>query len=462
MIVRLLLLFCLCGLNAQSLFAPYQEISNTADNVRASIPYDVDNDGFVDVVGANFVSGEIEWYKNLDGEGNFSSANLISDSAIVVLGMKLADINNDGAIDIIYWTNLDFIYWLEHIDGQGTFSEERIISEIAPPLDISIDDLDGDGDMDVFALLFTNGFQNRLVWYENLDGSGNFGNETVIASISNYSNRVHLADLNNDGYSDILLSYESVNVGVALYWIRNDSGEGFFSEELIAEFEYLTSFFPRITGIGSADLNGDGHTDILVNTIFEELGWDDNLYWIENIGSTGVFGTANLIHGQDDFYVTRINAADLDNDGDLDVFLNSSWFENIDGQGSFGLKNIFVTESSSYSEAAYINEDDRLDIVTSSQLSDSVGWYENLGLLNSVEYPDQTIAIAPNPTADQIYIQTPIKILNIQLRDLSGRLLQEWQGSDQLSLELFAEGTYILTITDANQNVASFKIIRKD
>ena len=462
MIVRLLLFFCLCGLNAQTLFAPYQEISNTAENVRASIPYDVDGDGFVDVVGANYGSGEIEWYKNLDGEGNFSSANLISNSATVVLGMKLADINNDGAIDIIYWTNLDFIYWIEHIDGQGTFSEERIISEIDQPLDISIDDLDGDGDMDVFALLFTNGFQNRLVWYENLDGSGNFGNETVIASISNYSNRVHLTDLNNDGYSDILLSYESTNVGVALYWIRNDSGEGFFSEELIAEFAFLTSFFPEITGIGSADLNGDGHTDILVNTIFEELGWNDNLYWIENIGSTGVFGTANLIHGQDDFYVTRINAADLDNDGDLDVFLNSSWFENIDGQGSFGLKNIFVTESSSYSEAAYINEDDRLDIVTSSQLSDSVGWYENLGLLNNIEYPDQTIAIAPNPTADQIYIQTPNKILNIQLRDLSGRLLQEWQGSDQLSLELFAEGTYILTITDANQDVASFKIIRKN
>lgn len=56
---------------------------------------------------------------------------------------------------------------------------------------------------------------------------------------------------------------------------------------------------------------------------------------------------------------------DLDGDGDLDVLTESAWFENYDGHGNFSEADSLPPNSGSHATAVDLNDDGRLDIVTS-------------------------------------------------------------------------------------------------
>ncbi|MBK9461507.1 MAG: VCBS repeat-containing protein [Sphingobacteriales bacterium] len=70
--------------------------------------------------------------------------------------------------------------------------------------------------------------------------------------------------------------------------------------------------------------------------------------WYENDGS-GNFGTQQIIT-TDANYAKSVYAADLDNDGDIDVLSASygdnkiAWYEN-DGSGNFGIQQIITTDA---------------------------------------------------------------------------------------------------------------------
>ena len=77
-----------------------------------------------------------------------------------------------------------------------------------------------------------------------------------------------------------------------------------------------------------------------------------------------------------------VYAADLDGDGDLDVFSASwqkiSWCAN-DGAGQFGYQQVITTEvyhaQSVY--AADLDGDGDLDVLSASGGDDKIAWYEN-------------------------------------------------------------------------------------
>ena len=83
-----------------------------------------------------------------------------------------------------------------------------------------------------------------------------------------------------------------------------------------------------------ADINGDGHLDVLVAG-----GDSDRVEYIPGNGD-GTFGEAVVISDQTNT-VWGVSAADLDNDGDLDVASASrdddkfAWYKNL-GDGNFG------------------------------------------------------------------------------------------------------------------------------
>ncbi|MCF6307092.1 MAG: VCBS repeat-containing protein [Flavobacteriaceae bacterium] len=90
-------------------FGPQQIISIDTNYAKFAIPYDVDNDGLIDVVSAMFSEGKIVWYKNQDGAGNFSSEIIINNDVLAIEGIELFDINGDGKKDILFKTNLNEI-----------------------------------------------------------------------------------------------------------------------------------------------------------------------------------------------------------------------------------------------------------------------------------------------------------------------------------------------------------------
>lgn len=71
-----------------------------------------------------------------------------------------------------------------------------------------MEDIDGDGDMDVLSGSF-----KKIAWNENLDGIGTFSNQKNISSGSTSSfvnsESVYAADLDNDGDIDVISTNSS-------------------------------------------------------------------------------------------------------------------------------------------------------------------------------------------------------------------------------------------------------------
>lgn len=74
------------------------------------------------------------------------------------------------------------------------------------------------------------------------------------------------------------------------------------------------------------------------------------------------------------------------------------------------------------------------------------------------------VVVFPNPTRDVIKILTPeARPMQYQLTDLSGRILQQGEFIDEqtLSLTSYSNGIYIIRLTDKQNLVKTFKIVKQ-
>src|SRR5690606_36013031 len=113
--------------------------------------------------------------------GNFGAEQQITSDLDLVTSISMGDVDGDGDLDLLSSSYNDTkIAWYEHIDGLGSFGSQQIISSTTTNArQVSTADIDNDGDLDILAALY---ISNGVVWYENLDGAGNFGVAQVIAS----------------------------------------------------------------------------------------------------------------------------------------------------------------------------------------------------------------------------------------------------------------------------------------
>ncbi len=82
-------------------FSFMQTIENT-HQCKSLSTADFDNDGDMDVFAALFQEGEVGWYENT-GQGIFNSQQLVSNGTPPnTIATATADLNNDGAIDVIW------------------------------------------------------------------------------------------------------------------------------------------------------------------------------------------------------------------------------------------------------------------------------------------------------------------------------------------------------------------------
>ncbi len=78
-------------------------------------------------------------------------------------------------------------------DGSENFTEILIDGSLNGALGLAINDIDGDGDLDIFATAFNGG---SVVWYEN-NGSQSFTKSTIATLGAAYDVRVN--DLEGNG-----------------------------------------------------------------------------------------------------------------------------------------------------------------------------------------------------------------------------------------------------------------------
>lgn len=129
--------------------------------------------------------------------------------------LSLADIDNDGAVDIIANKSYDKgIAWLQY--KNGTLTENIIKSTVGADFiwALEVADFDEDGDNDIIVGYWTN---NSSSFFIN-DGNGSFSPQNF--SLSGVENDKCLVsgDINNDGKLDIIVS----NAGIhRVYWYQN-------------------------------------------------------------------------------------------------------------------------------------------------------------------------------------------------------------------------------------------------
>ena len=236
---------------------------------------DFNGDGLEDIVYAD-LTGSV-WVALSKGDGTFSaplSANLPATACPVYYGAA-ADLNGDGKPDLVIPYGGDEAcgsvngglsgYYVALGNGDGTFAASVFTTLGSELYKLVLGDLNGDGKPDLILVddpfVAGSGFQVSIA---TGNGDGTFSAPTLLVQNQVVSD-VSIADINNDGKPDIVISSEQIegstlSTGGILLITGNDDGT-FNTPSQIA----LGNFF---FGLQLRDMNNDGNADI-VATLYE-------------------------------------------------------------------------------------------------------------------------------------------------------------------------------------------------
>ncbi|HET6228160.1 MAG TPA: CRTAC1 family protein [Bacteroidia bacterium] len=279
------------------------------------------------------------------------------------------DVNNDGFIDCFIsngprggQNNSLFIN-----NGNGNFTpleNDSIVLDHNPSDGATFADVDNDGDLDGFVV---NWYNVNNLFYVN-DGKGRFQkiNDGDFVNDSGYSETAAFADYDNDGFVDLYVTNSEGRKNNFLYQNRKN-----------ATFYKLSEAIPTLDTNYSrcanwCDIDNDGDVDLFVTN---ENKQNENLYRNDGNGNFTKLTTGALLN--DAGNTTSASWADIDNDGDLDVFLTNdggynSLFKN---EGAFTFTKILkdtvaTTPAHSFSSAwGDIDNDGDVDLVVTNSFS---------------------------------------------------------------------------------------------
>lgn len=331
---------------------------------------DFDGDGDSDVLVGSNLGSRIAWHENVDGTGSFSQPKSISNRISFLNTIQVADIDDDGDMDVLSTTAVGQVAWHENRDGRGNFSNARIIvaSNAGDPAEAAFADIDADSDLDIIV---SRG--DRVVWYQNRDGKGDFGPDSPIGTGESYG-AVTAADVDSDGDLDVITTSAQ-----RVAWHENGDGNGGFSSTKTIRLFDMTNF------VDVADLDSDGDLDVVATNTE-----DATTYWFENADGLGDFQTAPAhVITREAVTTQATSIIDLDGDGDLDLLTASdidnkiAWYENLDRGGNFGQQRVIDNDvfDAQTVDTADVDGDGDQDVLTSnlSGTRGNITWHENNG-----------------------------------------------------------------------------------
>jgi hypothetical protein len=359
---------------------PSVELPNPAIT-RAVQLADLSGDGYSDLIvgvaGKSFVQIN-------NGAGVFGPANVLPGPAANTRSVAIGDVDRDGDLDIVLgnFTTVSRLY-LNNGDGI-TYTRLPIMpeSEFRPTDSILLVDVDQDDDLDVVT--GNHGLRNRI--YKNTgDPLQPFGPEGVAGSdfgagaFSEATQALVAGDVNNDGLVDLV----TLNEFEPNRYFLN-LGNGVFDKP-----RNVSSDADRTEGGALGDLNGDGYLDLVVGNTKPSPSQNKPIApskFYLNQGPAGSFfnnsvGVA-LGAGLPEYGRAAV-LADVDHDGDLDIFLSTAGplevptEENFlflnDGTGNFDGGTPIGMEKKNHNSIAVgdVDNDGDLDLISGNETRDA-------------------------------------------------------------------------------------------
>lgn len=260
---------------------------------------DLDGDGHVDLATANLEDASLSILKGR-GDGTFVPAIRLAVGQ-APSSVTAADFNHDGIADLVY---SDFatneVAVLPGL-GSGQFGMPLSQAVGEAPYYLRVGDVNEDGRLDVVTANSTSNDVSVLLG----DGTGSFagGRLTLPVGLNPYT--LTLTDVDRDGHLDVL----SANVGSNDISICFGTGTGAFASEVRIPTGLAAS------QVATGDLNEDGHVDLVVTN------WDEGTLSVL-LGQPGRrFASQRLLRvGSSPAFIDLV---DVNRDGHLDVVHSS-------------------------------------------------------------------------------------------------------------------------------------------
>ena len=280
---------------------------------------DLDADGYDDLVFAGYYNSgySVDSYIYYGSATGFSTSNRTDLAGHGARKSISGDFDDDGYVDLVfaeYWTgsaNPDStIFWGS---ASGFSSSDTTDLSTEGPLDALAEDLDGDGLTDLVFGGYYNGSYSadvHVYWNDRSNGYSNSDRERLSG---NGQLGVTSGDYDGDGYADLFASsyYSGSSYSSTSYaWWGSSSG---YSDSDRTGLSTAGAFFPE-----TADMNADGTDDLIVPSYYSGSSYSTTTYVF--YGSTsGLSATDSATAAS---YGTReVGAKDLDDDGIPELLL---------------------------------------------------------------------------------------------------------------------------------------------
>jgi len=370
---------------------------------------DLDEDGDLDIIAIPFTSDILMTLKN-NGAGIFTIWQNIN-SGVSSYRSHLADLNGDGRDDL-FLTNTNTTQKIYLNNGNG-FNTTPITFVASNASDVALADYDNDGDID--AMLSDRYFSENQLWLN--DGNANFSYSATYAMDEYYAG-VAAGDIDNDGDTDFILYGMDIPREI---WLNDGTGHFTLGVLMPNNLDYDKS-------IKLADYDNDGLLDLIIGIygglkVFKNLG---------NLNFSLCYSTGGSSHD--------IDVGDLNGDGLLDIYYGNFSNDDFDIVYLQYPSNITVDP-----DTAYICLGDSITLTAGANTS--YVWSEGLGTNNSVVVSPTTtttytvtgVSGSCSPVATALVIVNPLPEINVTTD----------------AAEVCSGDTAILSVTGANSYIWS-------
>ncbi|MEM9176428.1 MAG: FG-GAP-like repeat-containing protein [Myxococcota bacterium] len=279
---------------------PSASVSSVSSGTEALAQGDFDEDGQVDLVTANGTSNDLSLLLG-NGDGSFAPAVSLP-AGTRPIDVQVRDLDGDGHLDLVTANDTASAGVSVFLgNGDGTFQSgvDYAVPVFGTPArlsDFALEDVDGNGTLDVAALSFL--FSGSIAFLLGV-GDGTFTPGPSFLALG--ASAIATDDFDGNATVDLVV------VGFGGVQVFPGNGDATFGSPITISTA-IASFVGA--SVAAGDLDGDGHADFVV------VGSDASAVVLGN--GDGTFAPATALEGGE---ARPVVLADLDASGSLDILL---------------------------------------------------------------------------------------------------------------------------------------------